>query len=34
MTKLVTVLNLKDKAMSINLGDLFTTFARPERTNI
>ncbi len=28
MSKLVTVLGLKDKAVPINLGDLFTTFAR------
>ena len=28
MSKLVTILGLKDKAVPINLGDLFTTFAR------
>jgi 2-polyprenyl-3-methyl-5-hydroxy-6-metoxy-1,4-benzoquinol methylase len=28
MSKLVTALGLKDKAVPINLGDLFTTFAR------
>jgi 2-polyprenyl-3-methyl-5-hydroxy-6-metoxy-1,4-benzoquinol methylase len=30
MSKLVAALGLKDKAMPINLGDLFTTFARKD----
>ncbi len=30
MSKLVTALGLKDKAVPINLGDLFTTFARKD----
>jgi 2-polyprenyl-3-methyl-5-hydroxy-6-metoxy-1,4-benzoquinol methylase len=30
MRKLVTALDLKDKAVPINLGDLFTTFARKD----
>ena len=30
MGKLITVLGLKDRAVPINLGDLFTAFARKE----